>query len=161
MYRENWEQRVWSTMDWFFDFFWNWFQTWHNSPLWTCLQMLPSLFVLSSKILTFSEIICTVKIFYSVAPSNPLFVDKLAIQVTSNPLFWDKDWPNFGLSNSLSLDKKWPELPGSSLDSDASCIVRYPSEDRHITQGGIEGKLYNILSKLMSPSLWYAQLVSS
>ena len=99
-----------------------------------------------------------VKIFYSVAPSNLLFVDKPAIQITSYPLFWDKDWPNFGLSDP---DKKWPDLPRSSLDSDASCTAWYPSEDRCITPGVIEGKLYDILSKLMSPSLWYAQSVHS
>ena len=32
----------------------------------------------------------TSKNFRPVAPSNPLFVDKPAIQIASNPLFWDK-----------------------------------------------------------------------
>ena len=45
----------------------------------------------------------TSKNFRSVAPSNPLFVDKPAIQIASNPLFWDKHRPNFGPSNPLIL----------------------------------------------------------
>ena len=59
----------------------------------------------------------TFKHFRSVAPSNPLFVDKPAIQIASNPLFWDKHRPNFGPSNPLFLDKKWPELPGAYFEA--------------------------------------------
>ena len=33
--------------------------------------------------------------------------------IASNPLFWAKHRPNFGPSNLLFLDKKWPELPGA------------------------------------------------
>ena len=57
----------------------------------------------------------TSKKFRSVAPSNPLFADKPAIQIASNPLFWDKHRPIFGPSNPLFWDKKWPELPGAFL----------------------------------------------
>ena len=31
-------------------------------------------------------------------------------QIAWNPLSWDNDWPNFGPSNPLFLDKKWLEL---------------------------------------------------
>ena len=64
----------------------------------------------SSRSVTLSD---TSKIFCSVAPSNPLFVDKPVVQIASNPQFWDKDWRKFGPSNPLFLDKKSPELPGS------------------------------------------------
>ena len=57
----------------------------------------------------------TSKKFCSAAPSNPLSVDKPGIQIASNPLFWDKDRLNFGPSNPLFLDKKWPKLPGACL----------------------------------------------
>jgi len=40
--------------------------------------------------------------------------DKPVVEITSNPLFWDKDWLIFGPSNSRFLDKKWCELPGAS-----------------------------------------------
>ena len=60
----------------------------------------------------------TSKKFCLVGLSNPLFVDIPAIQIASNSLFRDKDKPDFGPSNLLSLDKKWPELPRACCKDD-------------------------------------------
>jgi hypothetical protein len=59
------------------------------------VSLLP-LFVTSNEILTFSNIVWFFKNFCSVAPSNLLFY-----------------WLNFGPSNLLFLEKRWPELLGS------------------------------------------------
>ena len=84
----------------------------------------------------------TSKNFCSDAPSNPLFVDKPAVQIAWNPLSWDNDWPNFGPSNPLFLDKKWLELLACAHSATCFSLMDYsgvnPAE-YVVGTGGLRG----------------------
>ena len=86
----------------------------------SCLQMQPAFLSLLPVIKSSPSVTMygTSNKFCWVGLLNPLFVDIPAIQIASNPLFWDKNKPDFGPSNLLSLDKKWPELPRACCKDD-------------------------------------------